>query len=58
MWLLSGSDKKIHAYKSDEQKIREQKVEEYFIEYQDTKDSVILSFGTKSFSDYKKYYLF
>lgn len=55
MWLLSGNDRKIHAYKSDEQQICEQKVKEYFIEYEDTNDSVILSFGTKSFSDYTKY---
>ncbi|XP_060877730.1 KICSTOR complex protein kaptin-like isoform X3 [Metopolophium dirhodum] len=54
MWLLSGSDKKIHAYKIEEQEILEQKVEEYFIEFEDTKDSIVLCFGTKSFSNYKK----
>ncbi|XP_025422864.1 KICSTOR complex protein kaptin-like isoform X2 [Sipha flava] len=54
MWLLSGSDKKIHAYKSDEQKITEQEIEKHFIEYEDTKDSIVLCFDTKSFSNYKK----
>lgn len=57
MWLLSGSDKKIHAYKNNEQQICEQNIKECFIEFEDTKNSVILSFGTKSFSDYKTYYL-
>lgn len=54
MWLLSGSDKKIHAYKIEEQEILEQKVEEYFIEFEDTKDSIVLCFGSKSYSNYKK----
>lgn len=54
MWLLSGSDKKIHAYGSDEQKMYEEKIENYFIEYEDTKDSIVLRFGTKSFRNYKK----
>lgn len=53
MWLLSGSDGKIHAYKS-EQQIVEKKIEDYFIEFVDTKDSIVLCFGTKSFSGYKK----
>jgi len=54
MWLLSGSDGKIHAYKSEQQEIVEKKIEDYFIEFEDTKDSIVLCFGTKSFSDYKK----
>lgn len=54
MWLLSGNDKKIHTYKIDKE-ICEQKTEEYFIEFKDTKDSNILCFSTKSFSDYKRY---
>jgi len=54
MWLISGSDRKIHAYKSDEQVICEEKIEEYFIEYKDEKDSIVLCFSTKSFNDYKK----
>ncbi|VVC32439.1 Hypothetical protein CINCED_3A013557 [Cinara cedri] len=53
MWLLSGNDRKIHAYKSDKQQICEQKVHEYFVEYQDIKYCII-SFSIKSFSDYKK----
>lgn len=57
MWLLSGSDIKIHAYKSDEQLICEQKIQEYFVEYEGAKESVILSFDIKSYSDYKKYCL-
>lgn len=54
MWLLSGCDKKIHCYKSDEP-IYEEKIGEYFVEFEDTKDFVVVRFGTKSFSDYKKY---
>ncbi|XP_015364047.1 PREDICTED: kaptin-like isoform X2 [Diuraphis noxia] len=54
MWLLSGSDRKIHAYKIEEQEILGQNIEEYFIEFEDTKDSIVLCFGTKSFSNYKK----
>ncbi|KAL5240192.1 hypothetical protein ACI65C_007603 [Semiaphis heraclei] len=53
-WLLSGSDKKIHAYKIEEQEILEQNIEEYFIEFEDTNDSIVLCFGTKLFSNYKK----
>lgn len=55
MWLLSGSDKKIHAYKYDEEEICEQNIEEYFVEFTDTKDTIVLCFGTKSFSNSKKY---
>lgn len=55
MWLLSGNDKKIHAYKSDKLQICEKNIKEYFVEFEDTNDSVILSFGTKLFSDYTKY---
>jgi len=54
MWLLSGCDKRIHAYKSDERQICEQKIEEYFTEFKGTSDEVSIVFGTKSFSDYKK----
>jgi len=58
MWLLSGSDEKIHAYKSDKQQICEQKIEDYFTEFKDTNIGISINFGTKSFSDYKKYLLF
>ncbi|XP_025193865.1 KICSTOR complex protein kaptin-like [Melanaphis sacchari] len=54
MWLLSGSDGKIHAYKNEQQQIVEKKIEDYFIEFEDTKNSIVLCFGTKSLSDYKK----
>lgn len=54
MWLLSGNDKKMHGYKSNEHQICEVKIQEYFVEYEDTKHFTILSFSTKSFSDYKK----
>jgi len=54
MWLLSGNDQKIHAYKSDEQQICEQKIEEYFTEFQDINKCAPMRFGTKLFSDYKK----
>lgn len=54
MWLLSGSDGKIHAYENEQQEIVEKKIVDYFIEFEDTKDSIVLCFGTKSFSDYKK----
>lgn len=55
MWLLSGGDKKIHAYKSDNQQICEENIEEYFVEFKDTDNSVVLCFDTKSFNNYKKY---
>lgn len=55
MWLLSGYDNRIHAYKSDERQICEEKIEEYFIEFKGTNDEVSVMFDTKSFSDYKKY---
>lgn len=55
MWLLSGGDKKIHAYKSDKQQICEENIEEYFIEFKDTDNSIALCFDTKSFNNYKKY---
>lgn len=54
MWLISGSDKKIHAYKIDK-KIYEQNIEEYFVEFEGTKDSIIARFGTKAYSDFTRY---
>lgn len=54
MWLLSGCDKRIHAYNTDERQIIEEVIEDFFIEFEDTKDSVVLCFDTKSFSHYKK----
>ncbi|XP_050545360.1 KICSTOR complex protein kaptin-like [Daktulosphaira vitifoliae] len=53
MWLLSGSDGRIHAYNVNEP-IQEQNILNYFVEYQELADSTILCFDTKSFNNYKK----